>query len=120
MDADVGSLRLTGGDSGCIAIVLFLYAFLLQGVGLAMPGAEHSVNDKSEPLYLFLGHKKTVDLQDIVSSALIEAVGLYRLCIILLVQCCGPQYKVVGRYVYGFWRTVLAFSGTYALDCHCA
>lgn len=43
-----------------------------------------------------LKHKKTVDWQDIVSSALTEAVGLYRLCIIFLVQCCGPQYKVVG------------------------
>lgn len=59
VDADVGSPRLTGGDSECIAIVLFLYAFLLQRVGLAMPGAEHSVKDRLEPLYLFLGHKKT-------------------------------------------------------------
>lgn len=53
----MGPPRLTGGDGECIAIVLFLYAFLLQGVGLAMPGAEHSVKDKPEPLYLFLGYK---------------------------------------------------------------
>lgn len=63
---------------------------------------------------------RRLDLQDIVSSALTEAVGLYRLCIILLVQCCGPQDEVLGRCVYGFWRTVLAFSGAYALYCHCA
>lgn len=32
----MGSPRLPGGDGECIAIVLFLYAFLLQGVGLTM------------------------------------------------------------------------------------
>lgn len=116
----MGPPRLTGGDGECIAIVLFLYAFLLQGVGLAMPGAERQTGTTLFVLGAHDPNIRRLDLQDIVSSALIEAVGLYRPCVILLAQCCGPQDKVVGRYAYGFWRTVLAFSGTYTLDCHCA
>lgn len=38
--SDVGSPGFPGGDAECFAVVPFLPACLLQGIGLAMPRAE--------------------------------------------------------------------------------